>query len=516
MFDVENDVFLPAMLSAILAGVFSFCASYAGPMFVPDSWSYWQGSVSLLQGGGYKNFFPSDFHHVLVAHWPPLFSLYLAGVQWVFGISGFSLILSLVFIAVCSAFVWTYLFCSFCGKENHWVRFVFAASIAALASYFSRFLISDPLSILLVGIVFMCTVRFFSPKSPVYPANPVKPEVFFILFATVLAASMLVRTVNVLLIPAIWLAALFFARTSGWHRPVAVCFVLSALSFLIYYGIFSIFAEPGNNGHKIHFGAHTLETFRYVKEFFLGLGNSFLLGVGDGFSLALMVLVLVYAFWFVVSGGFRFNEDKIRMALPLGVSLLVQVVGVFCLTHIVTYVGSPFHFDERYLWPLTMSLAGACGVVITYFPVSFRKASDFKKVLFPAAFALVCAFQVFSAGKYAFAGVVAHNPPPVLLEPHKFFLDWIWRIPRNHAIRRGYVHRLPTRLPNGTVVVPPFGPFWWQKDADEDVRNFMWTYGQRALPLFEKVKPTDPRRSANPRPTVTHGGKELRLFENTP
>lgn len=493
MFYRGKDVLFPALFSALLAGVFSFGANYHGVLLAPDSWNYWEGSVSLLQGGGYKNFNPGNFHHVLIATWPPLFSLYLAGVQWVFGISGFSLILSLVFIAIGSAFVWTYVFCSLCGEENRWARFALAGSVAALVSYFSRHLLSDSLSVLVIGVVLVCTIRLFSARSSLLLA---KWHYFFLLFFSLsLSACMLTRKANMFFIPAVWVAAMFFARGAGWRRPVAFCSVLSAISFLIYFGVVSIFAEQGNSGLHVHFGAHSLETVRYLQEFFLGVENSVFLGMSGGGPLALIVSLFACAIWFAVSGGFRFDGRKIKKALASGVVLIIQIVCVFCLMHFMTWgLGRHFMFEERYVWHMTIAFAGAFGIAVTYFPVSFRGLAAFKRAVFPAVFALVCVFQVFQAGRHAVSGVLVQNMPPVLLLPQ---VDpaWIWRVPRHHALRRGYVYRLPTRLPDGTVIRPPFGPFWWQygnRDADGNVippPDYMWIGGDRILHLFKDTPP---------------------------
>ena len=518
--DRKNSVVFPAFLSAVLAGIFTFCANYEGVLFFFDSLSYWQGSVSLLQGGGYKNFYPNDFHHVMVAHWPPLFSLYLAGVQWIFGISGFSLILSLVFIAVCSAFVWTYLFCSFCGEENRWARFALAASVASLASSFSRSLISDGLSVLLIGVLLLLVVRFFSPQSPLYTKSRAKPAlaVFSVVsLSAVLAACILTRKANILFIPAIWLAVLLFVRTAEWRRPVFVCAVLGALSLLIYSGVVSILSEPGgNDGHTIHFGAHSLETLRYLREFWWGIENSVFLGMGGGASLALMLFLFACAVQSAIYGRFRFEGEKIKKAAAPVVLIAVHIAGVFCLMHLITYRGKYFSFEARYIWQLTMALSGVFGIAVTYFPVPSRRriATTLRRSVFPVTFALVCAVQVFNAGKYAAVGVLAQIPPPILHTP---LIDptMLWRVPRNHTIRRGYF-RPPVRLSNGTVLVPPVGPFWWQKDADENVRDFMWKEGGRAFAYFWNIPADDPRRTADVKPVITYGNTTLRLFENMP
>ena len=68
----------------------------------PDGWSYWEGSVSLLNGDGYRYF----GGHPIMA-WPPLYSVSLAFAQWPLGISGRTLAASLLatFLAAALALV---------------------------------------------------------------------------------------------------------------------------------------------------------------------------------------------------------------------------------------------------------------------------------------------------------------------------------------------------------------------------------------------------------------------------
>ncbi|MBL9078944.1 MAG: hypothetical protein JNL08_15675 [Planctomycetes bacterium] len=53
-----------------------------GLAFGPDAWTSWTASVSLLEGRGY-----CDAHGLVVHEWPPLYSLWLAAVQAVAGVS---------------------------------------------------------------------------------------------------------------------------------------------------------------------------------------------------------------------------------------------------------------------------------------------------------------------------------------------------------------------------------------------------------------------------------------------
>jgi hypothetical protein len=69
----------------------------------PDSWDFWQASVSLLDGRGYRVF----VNDAPIKEWPPLYSLYLAAWQALFGVSGKALIWAQAALAGASALGWT-------------------------------------------------------------------------------------------------------------------------------------------------------------------------------------------------------------------------------------------------------------------------------------------------------------------------------------------------------------------------------------------------------------------------
>lgn len=69
----------------------------------PDSWAFWQGSVSILDERGYRLF----LHGTPIKEWPPLYSSYLAAWQFFFGVSGRVLIAAQAALAGLATFGWT-------------------------------------------------------------------------------------------------------------------------------------------------------------------------------------------------------------------------------------------------------------------------------------------------------------------------------------------------------------------------------------------------------------------------
>jgi hypothetical protein len=91
-----------SVLAGLVAAAGSLLVLRHGIRVTSDGWSYWQGSVSILQGKGYHYF---DGTHIRM--WPPMYSLYLAGWQGMLGVSGRTLALANVALAAAASFTWT-------------------------------------------------------------------------------------------------------------------------------------------------------------------------------------------------------------------------------------------------------------------------------------------------------------------------------------------------------------------------------------------------------------------------
>ena len=90
--------------AAIVAALSLYGSLRNGMSFTPDSWAFWQASVSLLTGQGYRY---ADGHPIIF--WPPAFAAYLAAWQAVFGISVGTMVKAQVALGALAAFGWTVL-----------------------------------------------------------------------------------------------------------------------------------------------------------------------------------------------------------------------------------------------------------------------------------------------------------------------------------------------------------------------------------------------------------------------
>ncbi|WP_462137815.1 hypothetical protein [Candidatus Mycalebacterium sp.] len=480
-----------AILSAVLAAGFSWLINLHGVFFSPDSWQYWESSVSILDGVGYQNYF-----HPIKA-WPPLYSLYLSAVQAVFGVNGFSLVLSLIVCAVGSAFAWTWAFCSLCGEKNTWARFALAFSNAALASYLFRSISSDPLSVFLIGLLIAFAVRFvLKPRSSRFIAG--------FLFFALLSACLLTRFANITFIPALWAGAFYFFRPRKLKTAFAVC-ALTLPAFAIIMAV-RVALNLSEGVHSFSFGGHNLRTFELLNDFFIFLGELLFTtgGAGEFFKAPLAffaVCLCVYALFFKFACGRGF--ERISILKAIAIIFAVQTAGMLGILHLATYDvkgGLPLIVEERYIWHIPFAIMGTFAALLTHFPQMpekrGRRILRFSKKLLPIAFVFLCGLHLFAAAGYGISNALTHTVSAGYSEKVLFFRDkhelidngYIWHIPKNHTIRYRFAGRPPVHLENGTVLRSPGGPMWWQfgeSDKGELLYPPAFTWGVRWERLLE-------------------------------
>jgi hypothetical protein len=207
----------PALAAALAA-----CASVAllrrGVVMGPDSWAYWEGSVSLLERSTY-----TYFGGQRVYAFPPLFAVWLAAVQAVLGVSARTLIAAQVFLAACAAWQWQRLYLLTAGEERSWIADALAALfIAATLAVSAQTLLSEALWLALLPIALRLALERGTRRSPAADA---------LLLGVAVLALLLCRNVTVALLPAVLLLAVAgAAREQRAPRARAVTVALGCAS----------------------------------------------------------------------------------------------------------------------------------------------------------------------------------------------------------------------------------------------------------------------------------------------
>lgn len=205
---------LPAASSLLAAGGAVLVLRH-GLVMGPDSWAYWEGSVSLLERGAYTYF---GGQRVYV--FPPLFALWLAAVQAVLGVSVRSLAIAQALCAGTAAWHWVRLYAAAAGDARTRATDALAAvAIALPLAVSAQTLLSESLWLALLPLALRLADRTLLGRTALNaPA-----------LALVTAALLLCRNLTVAFLPALVAYAALRAPEARIRRAavVAAAFVPS-------------------------------------------------------------------------------------------------------------------------------------------------------------------------------------------------------------------------------------------------------------------------------------------------
>jgi hypothetical protein len=205
---------LPVCSAALAAG-FSALLLRRGVVMGPDSWAYWEGSVSLLERGEYTYIGGAP-----IAAFPPFFPVTLALAQTALGVSMRSAAVALGALAGLAAFLWTWLFESVKAEPGRSAADALAVpTIAATLAVSSQTLLSESLWLVLLPGLLTLLLGSADGREPRRLAG----------CALLLAALLLTRNATVALLPAA--ALLLWRRWPAWTRPrrlAVVCAVVAS------------------------------------------------------------------------------------------------------------------------------------------------------------------------------------------------------------------------------------------------------------------------------------------------
>lgn len=146
---------LPPPLACALAAAGAALLLRRGIVMGPDSWAYWEASVSLVERGSY-----AYFGGQRVTAFPPLFPVWLAAVQAVLGVSARALIASQVALAGTAAWQWTSLYLEVAGRERGRVAEALAAlAVASALAVNAQTLLSESLWLALLPLALRAAGR---------------------------------------------------------------------------------------------------------------------------------------------------------------------------------------------------------------------------------------------------------------------------------------------------------------------------------------------------------------------
>jgi len=228
---------LAASACGVVAAILTFLMLGIGITVPPDGWAYWEGSVSLLNGQGYVRFGGGP-----IDAFPPLYSIILAGAQFVFGVSGATLILTTSFLAGLTVAIWSFArFDLQTGtKPDRLLAWVFALFAAFFVPSYFTGLLSETLFLPMYGLLVVLINRAI-----VRPVERFAPTV--IAGTTLLLAMLLTRNSSVALVaPLVFLGFVYGRRFSTCKALIAsMAFVCT---IVVWYVIRTMMGQAQSHG----------------------------------------------------------------------------------------------------------------------------------------------------------------------------------------------------------------------------------------------------------------------------
>jgi len=242
---------LPAVAALAGAG-FSAALLRNGVVLGPDSWAYWEGSVSLLEKGEYAYFGGPG-----ITVFPPLFSWVLALSQAVLGVS-------LAAFVSAASFAWSCLYVVLSGRREglSFHDLLVALYLPASLAIYSQALLSETLWLVLLPLLLIVLVA---------PEGSLRPAPRSVLAWLILSCMLLCRNATLTLLPAVLLLFLRLRGELGVRRRFAIASAVVAGSLVPWYWVVRSLGQPDSR----FLGGSRHGVLEYSIEALRGLAYAF-------------------------------------------------------------------------------------------------------------------------------------------------------------------------------------------------------------------------------------------------
>ena len=361
---------------ALLGGILAFIISGSiflsrGVVLSVDGWAYWEGSVSLLHGNGYKYF---GIENASISVFTPLFSILLAIVQFFFGVSGYSLALFISVISGLTTTIYVYLVLSISNFKN--TTFF---SLLFLIGYFIFFishhfiiLLADTLSVGLFGILLFCATKITSNNLYRY------------LFLITLTLLLLTKNSNIALLPScFYIMATSLINTKQKQLMQGFTVVIPVAVWIIVRWFFGQL-----NSHPLVFhGKYT--PVEYIFQLWDGLTKLFfpnpdliiryiipfikqtfkideippLLLTFTGFIGGILLIASFVLIYFSITNK-KHKKEHLQPLMKIGIIILGNVFFIFILFNTINIFSSLG--GGRFLWHVAICIVGILFILYSW------------------------------------------------------------------------------------------------------------------------------------------------------
>jgi hypothetical protein len=328
-------IFLCALLGAVIAGVILRNGIQAGP----DSWGYWEGSVSIIESGEYHRLMGEP-----ITQWPPLFSAYLAAVQAMGSQSGTWLTAAMSLLAAFNILAWSFYVAnvvSLTDAEGGIARVGSLAFVTLFVPLCCFMLLAQFLMLAFVGLAFALIVRLATARS-----SPRRRLTGCAALGFCLAAALLAH--NSALVHVAASVVVLGCLAGPWRVRVLSCTMVATIALAPWVAVRSLLGQTTShvfNGPVYSSKEYFLQVILSMGDFLLSYSLAlvslrFWLGLG---VLSAVVAVLVFRRRLKVSA-------ECQAAAAVALLSLAFLFGLFHLTRIK----DPLAW--RFLWFLPLAL----------------------------------------------------------------------------------------------------------------------------------------------------------------
>lgn len=420
-----------ALFTSLLTVIISAINLRNGVKATTDGWAYWEGSVSLLNGHGYTYFGGQP-----IAKFQPLFSIYLAGMQKVFGVSGWSLALSILLLAGLTSFIWSYLIRSLSNPKADFPfqNFIFPVYVSMFIVFQYRLFLSETLFLFFVGLLLTLFAQIYLNR------NRQKQLFYRIFFLSIILTLLLfTRNAAVVFVPTVVLGLFIALDNFSIIKRILISLIPGGISLLGWSGLRQFLAQ--SDSHLLHLGGrytpleYITQMLNSMAEFFgpltLGLGWFVLYSVG------VAILYICYKLLWIAKQEIAKQEiAKQQWAIT---NVLLIVIGSNALLYLLfnlTWIHD--RFADRFLWFLVLALVGILAAYATWYPNN-------KNIYLLSVLLLVTMLQTQRTARFML-GYYAEWPRPY--------------IALNHTIRVDYISGEPINEDGLITVAPPSAYEW--------------------------------------------------------
>jgi hypothetical protein len=365
----DADLLPPVIIGLSAALITYLMMNRVGITLSPDGWAYWEGSVSMLSGKGYRYFGGEQ-----ITSFPPLFSLYLTLTQLLFGVTGTVLIGSLASLSALTVFTWSLLL-SKLVRGQRYRRYTFWVGTTYIASFICAYytlLLSETLSLALLGLLLITILDDSDYTAPEKAhTTHVAPTTF------ALAMLMLTRNSSLAFVPAIFVIIL----VRKGIRPSLAVVALSMAPWLV---LRRYVAQAA--AHPVSFGGN-YSSSQYIIQLCRDLALRFDPERPWVGTLLLLLVVLCICIYLVRTHRRTKTMGSIEgLCVFLGIAVIC-LYGLFNLTWIHDMLAG------RFLWHFPVIL------VVILAAITARGAQEkMLSFLMCVLLLLVCTIQVAGTG----------------------------------------------------------------------------------------------------------------------